>query len=78
MIQGLQVLAGDSICPPVKKAKHGRPKVGCIRASYGTERRIYKCSVCLQSGHNRRICSNQPIEHGRAQRAQDKLVNGIY
>jgi hypothetical protein len=76
LIQGLQVLAGDSIRPPVKKAKRGRPKIARIRANYstGTEKRIYKCSVCLQSGHNRRICPNQPVEHGRAQRALDRLV----
>ena len=78
LIQGLEVLAGECIRPPVKKAKRGRPKVARIRANYGTEKRIYKCSVCLQSGHNRRICPNQPVEHGRAQRAQDKLVEGIY
>jgi hypothetical protein len=34
--------------------------------------------VCRQSGHNRRVCPNQPIEHGRAQRAQDQLVEGKY
>src|ERR1700729_4305317 len=39
---------------------------------------IYNCSVCLQPGHNRRICPNQPIEHGRAQRARDRLVEGEY
>ena len=78
IIQGLQVLAGDSICPPVKKAKHGRPKVAHIQANYSTEKRIYKCSVCLQSRHNRRICPNQPVEHRQAQRAQDKLVDSIY
>jgi hypothetical protein len=30
--------------------------------------------VCRQAGHNRRICPNQPVEHGRAQRARDRLV----
>jgi len=74
LIQGLQVLAGDSIRPPVKRAKRGRPKVARIRANYGAEKRIYNCSVCLQSGHNRRICPNQPVEHGRAQRVRDRLV----
>jgi hypothetical protein len=74
LIQGLQELAGDSIRPPVKKTKRGRPKIARIRANYGTEKRTYNCSVCLQSGHNRRICPNQPVEHGRAQRAQDQLV----
>jgi hypothetical protein len=79
MIQGLQVLSvsglrDDFIRPPIKKAKRGRPKVARIRANYGVKKRIYNCSVCLQSGHNRRICPNQPVEHGRAQRARDRLV----
>ena len=74
LIQGLQELAGDSIRPPVKKTKRGRPKIARVRANYSTKKCIYKCSVCLQSGHNRRICPNQPIEHGRAQRARDRLV----
>jgi hypothetical protein len=77
-IQGLQVLAGDSIRPPVKRAKRGRPKVARIRANYGTEKRVYNCSVCLQPGHNRRICPNQPVEHGRAQRVRDQLIEGEY
>ena len=72
IIQGLQ--SGDSIRPPVKKAKRGRPKVARIRANYGTQKRTYNCSVCLQPGHNRTICPNQPVEHGRAQRARDRLV----
>jgi hypothetical protein len=78
IIQGLQVLvvpgSGDFIRPPFKKAKRGRPKIARIRANYGPEKRLYKCSVCLQSGHNRRVCPNQPVEHGRAQRALDRLV----
>jgi hypothetical protein len=74
IIQGLQVLAGDSIRPPVKKAKRGRLKVARIQANYGVKKHTHNCSVCLQSRHNRRICPNQPIEHGRAQRALDRLV----
>jgi hypothetical protein len=76
IIQGLRTLAvsGHFIRPPVKKAKRGRPKVARIRANYSAEKRTYSCSVCLQSGHNRRICPNQPVEHGRAQRARDQLV----
>ena len=31
-------------------------------------------SICRQPGHSRRICPNQPIEHGRAQRVQDQLI----
>jgi hypothetical protein len=76
-IQGLIVLkdkANRQVLPPIKRAKRGRPKVARIRATYGTEKQIYNCSVCHQSGHNRRICPNQPVEHGRAQRARDQLV----
>jgi hypothetical protein len=79
MIQGLQVLARDSVCPPIKRVKCRRPKVARIRATHNQEeKRLYNCLVCLQSGHNRRICPNQPIEHRRAQRAQDQLVEGKY
>jgi hypothetical protein len=76
-IQGLQVL--DSIRPPIKRPKSGRPKVSRIRATHHQkERRQYNCSVCRQSGHNRRVCPNQPTEHGRAQKARDRLVQGKY
>jgi hypothetical protein len=34
--------------------------------------------VCQQPGHNRRVCPNQPVNHGRAQRARDQLVEGKY
>jgi hypothetical protein len=40
LIQGLQVRAGDSIRPPIKRAKRGRPKVARIRANYSTQKRI--------------------------------------
>ena len=78
IIQGLQVLAGDFIYPPIKRLKHGRPKVAHIQANYSTKKRTYNCSVCLQPRHNRRVCPNQPVEHRHAQRAQDELVEGIY
>ena len=79
MIQGLQVLAGDSIYPPIKRVKRWRPKISRIRATHNQEeKRLYNCSVCRQSGHNRRVCPNQPVEHGRAQRARDQLVEGKY
>jgi hypothetical protein len=80
-IQGLEVLRVNNIQPlsaPIRKPKRGRPKVARIRATYRTETRVYYCSVCRQPGHNRRICPNQPAEHGRAQRARDQLVEGIY
>jgi hypothetical protein len=77
-IQGLRVLDGDSIHPPVKRSKRGRPKVARIRANYGAEKRVYNCSVCLQPGNNRSVCPNQPIEHGRPQRARDQLIEGKY
>ena len=80
-IQGLKVLrdeAGQLVLPPIKRAKRGRPKVARIRPIYQENKRIYICSVCHQSGHNRRLCPNQPVEHGRAQRARDQLVEGKY
>ena len=55
-------------------ARRGRAKVARIRANYKDKKREYHCSVCLQSGHNRRVCPNQPVEHGRAQMARDQLV----
>lgn len=73
-IQGLQVLDQDNILrPPIKKAKRGRPKIARIRTNQ-EEARVYNCSICHQPGHTRRICSNQPVEHGRAQRVQDQLI----
>ena len=80
-IQGLEVLQVGNIQPlsaPIRKPKRGRPKVAQIRATYRTETRVYNCSVCLQPGHNRRICPNQPVGHGRAQRARHQLVEGKY
>jgi MULE transposase domain len=76
-IQGLQV--SDNLRPPIKRVKRGRPRIARIRATHNQEeRRQYTCSVCRQSGHNRRVCPNQPVEHGRAQRARDQLVEGEY
>jgi hypothetical protein len=77
-IQGLQIQEDNQILPPIKRVKRGRPKVARIRTNYReearSERRVYSCSVCHQSGHNRKVCPNQPAEHGRAQRAQDQLI----
>jgi hypothetical protein len=80
-IQGLQILrneADQEVLPPIKRAKRGRPKVARIRTTNQEDKRVYICSVCRQSGHNRRLCPNQPVEHGRAQRARDQLVEGKY
>lgn len=80
-IQGLKVLrdeADQQMLAPIKRAKRGRPKVTRIRPTCKEDKRIYICSVCHQSGHNRRICPNQPVEHGRAQRARDRLIDGKY
>ena len=73
-LQGLQPLESNQPLPPIKKVKRGRPKVARIRTNYKIDKRINLCSVCRQAGHNRRVCPNQPVEHGRAQRAQDQLV----
>lgn len=76
-IQGLQPSESD-VLPPVKHKKRGRPKVARIRANYQAEKRIHLCSIWQQPEHNRRICPNQPVSHGRAQRVRDPLVEGMY
>lgn len=52
-----------------------------IRANYPNnadhiwaKKHIYTCLVCHYIGHSRRACPNQPVEHRRAQRAQDQLI----
>ena len=73
-LQGLQATNNPALLPPIKTAKRGRPKVARIRANYRALKRIYYCLVCRQPRHNRRVCPNQPVEHGRAQRARDQLI----
>jgi hypothetical protein len=73
-LQGLQETNNPVLLPSIKRAKRGRPKVARIRANYGAPKRIYYCSVCHQAGHNRRVCPDQPVEYGRAQRARDQLI----
>lgn len=63
---------------PFKKAKRGRPKVARIGTNYKIDKRIKLRSICRQDGHNRRVCRNKPVEHGRAQKARDHLVKGKY
>jgi hypothetical protein len=65
-LQGLQPLEDNQPLPPIKRAKRGRLKVARIRTNYKIDKRINLCSVCHQAGHNRRVCPNQPVEHGRA------------
>jgi hypothetical protein len=77
-LQGLQPKEGEPLFPPVKKAKRGRPKVARITTNYKIDKHIYHCSVCQQPGHNGRICPNLPVEHRRAQRARDRLIEGKY
>ena len=75
-IQGLSIVEDNNslpLLPPIKKPKRGRPKISRIRSTY-LEKKTYLCSICQQPGHNRRICPNHTIEHGRAQRARDQLV----
>jgi hypothetical protein len=79
-LQDLEIVEDSQILPPIKRAKRGRPKVARIRANYrrdraeGAKKRVYSCSVCHQEGHNRRVCPNQPVEHGRAQKARDQEI----
>ncbi|KIN03296.1 hypothetical protein OIDMADRAFT_53093 [Oidiodendron maius Zn] len=73
-LQGLQSLQDDQPLPPRKKVKRGRAKVARIRIKYKLEKQIKLCSICRQDEHNRRVCPKQPVEHERAQRARDQLV----
>jgi hypothetical protein len=74
-LQELQPLDNDPLLPPIKKAKRGRPKVARIRANYKIDKHIHCCSVCSQAGHNRRVCPNQPVEYGRAQKVRDQRIS---
>jgi hypothetical protein len=58
------------ILPPLVVKKRGRPKEKRIRKG-ALKRKQTKCSNCLQLGHNKRRCIEQPARNGRAERARD-------
>lgn len=58
------------ILPPLIVKKRGRPKEKRIRKG-ALKRKQTKCGNCLQLGHNKRRCVEQPARNGRAERARD-------
>jgi hypothetical protein len=57
--------------PPRLVKKQGRPKTTRIRKG-AWNRKQRKCGNCLQLGHNRRRCTNQPSsKNGRRERARN-------
>jgi hypothetical protein len=63
-----------SILPPIKMRSKGRPKIARIRARYQKNKIKRRCGFCREFGHYKRSCPNQPAEHGRAQRAQERDI----
>ena len=62
----------NSIQPPIVRKSIGRPRSKRIRK--GTwNRRQTRCGNCLDWGHNRRRCTNQPVASRRRQRAWEWL-----
>ena len=63
----------NQVKPPQIAKLRGRPRTKRIRKT-----RFWKisrqCTTCYHTGHNSRTCSNQPVLHGRAQRAQDRRI----
>jgi len=58
------------ILPPLIAKKRRRPKEKRIRKG-ALKRKQTKCRNCLQLGHNKRRCVEQPARNGRAERARD-------
>ena len=58
------------ILPPLIVKKRGSPKEKRIRKD-ALKRKKTKCSNCLQLGHNKRRCVEQPARNGRAERIRD-------
>jgi hypothetical protein len=65
-----------TILPPIKKQRAGRPKTVRIRNRY-LKKVMKKCGTCREFGHYKNRCPNQPVAHGRAQRAHDRNINDI-
>lgn len=59
-----------NILPPLIVKKRGRPKEKRIKKG-ALKRKQTKCSSCLQLGHNKRRCVEQPARNGRAERVRD-------
>jgi len=64
------------IQPPILKKQAGRPKTKRIRKG-AWKRKQTRCSTCLDWGHNKGTCRNQPISSGRRERAREWLEEVI-
>jgi hypothetical protein len=64
------LLSDPDILPPLLVKKRGRPRQKRMRKG-GLKRKQTRCTNCLQTGHNKRRCVEQPARNGRAERARD-------
>ena len=63
-------LSDLDILPPLLVKKRGRPRQKRMRKG-AWKRKQTRCANCLQIGHNKRRCIEQPARNGRAERARD-------
>lgn len=59
-----------NILPPLLVTKRGRPRQKRIKKG-ALKKKQTRCANCLQTGHNKRRCIEQPARNGRAERARD-------
>jgi hypothetical protein len=62
----------DSIKPPILRKAAGRPRTKRVRKGQWSRKQT-RCGNCLEWGHNRRRCTNQPVSNGRRERAYEWL-----
>jgi hypothetical protein len=66
------LIIDTTIQPPIIKKQVGRPRTKRIRKG-SWNRKQTRCSTCIDWGHNKKDCRNQPVSSGRRQRARDWL-----
>lgn len=66
------LIIDTTIQPPIIKKQVGRPRTKRIRKG-SWNRKQTRCSTCMDWGHNKKGCRNQPVSSGRRQRARDWL-----
>ena len=64
------LLSDPDILPPLLVKKRGRPRQKRVKKG-AWKRKQTRCANCLQTGHNKRRCIEQPARNGRAERARD-------
>ena len=67
-----ELAINPTIQPLILKKQAGRPKTKRIRKG-AWKRKQTRCSTCLDWGHNKGSCWNQPVSSGRRQRAREWL-----